>query len=93
MKKDVNAIEQKYFSQDTLFVPITDTIWQPIDEPMAYLQDCVYSDGLISFCNEYELDPDEAAFDFLLVSPDNDQWAKEFIVQHMGGRLVGEQNN
>ena len=91
--QDVNAIEQKYFFKDTLFVPITDTIWQPIDEPMAYLQDCVYSDGLISFCNEYELDPDEVAFDFLLVSPDNDQWAKEFIVQHMGGRLVGEQHN
>lgn len=79
---NLNAIEQNAFPKETLLVPITDTIWQPIGEPMAFLQDCIYSDGLISFCNEHEL-----------VSPDDNQWAKKFIVQHMGGRIVGEQHN
>ncbi len=90
---NLNAIEQNAFPKETLLVPITDTIWQPIGEPMAFLQDCIYSDGLISFCNEHELDPDEISYDFLLVSPDDNQWAKKFIVQHMGGRIVGEQHN
>lgn len=90
---DLNAIEQNAFPKETLLIPITDTIWQPVAEPMAFLQDCIYSDGLISFCNEHELDPDEISYDFLLVSPDDNQWAKKFIVQHMGGRIVGEQHN